>query len=148
MDVGGHSTGTADAPGGFGPPFVADGTQMVWRLDPSDRTAPSNFRQTTLHRPFGVDPVGGQEVFLGSNAHFIPRPWLPHYDNGVIDLASFSQPKTIPGRLISKGRLIGHVYGGIEAREDEGTTPGAAHVWGTTGSFATNRVFKVYAFLD
>ncbi len=42
--------------------------------------------------------------------------------------------------------VIGHVYGGIEARA---TSPAdCANVWRSTDSQASNCIFKVYLFLD
>jgi hypothetical protein len=62
---------------------------------------------------------------LGTNAHIIPAPEAPSYDNGVIKL------RDLPGRS-----LVGYLYGGMRTRDENPT--------GTGQSFASNRIFYIY----
>ena len=62
---------------------------------------------------------------LGTNARVIPAPGAQSYENGVIKL------RNLQGR-----RLVGYLYGGIRANDENPT--------GTGQSFASNRIFKVF----
>jgi hypothetical protein len=62
---------------------------------------------------------------LGTNAHIIPAPEAPTYDNGVIKL-----------RDLSDRSLVGYLYGGMRTRDENPT--------GTGQSFASNRIFYIY----
>jgi hypothetical protein len=62
---------------------------------------------------------------LGTNAHIIPNPATPAYENGVIKLHDLTH-KT----------LVGYLYGGMRTNDENPT--------GTGQSFASNRIFKVF----
>ena len=79
------------------PAFVADGTILSW-------SATGEFSQALLYKPFATHNPRLETALFGTNAHFLARPDVEAYDNGVIKLDQLPADRYT---------TVGHIFGGI-----------------------------------